>query len=111
MTLYTLKGRATCEETVRRSRFLALADTVQSPEQALSFIDEYRVPEATHNCWAYQIGDEYRFSDDAEPGGPAGRPFLQALQGRKCDRVVVLVSRRLRGNKLGTGGVTRAYGG
>lgn len=111
MTLYTLKGRATWEETVRRSRFLALAETAQSAEQALMFIDEHRVPDATHNCWAYQVGDEYRFSDDGEPGGTAGRPILQAIQGQQCDRVVVLVVRWFGGTKLGTGGLIRAYGG
>ena len=111
MTLYTLKGRATWEETVRRSRFLALADTVQSAEQALLFIDEHRVPDATHNCWAYQVGDKYRFSDDGEPGGTAGRPILQAIHGQQFDRVVVLVVRWFGGTKLGTGGLIRAYGG
>lgn len=111
MTLYTLKGFSKWEETVKRSRFLALADTVQTPEQALAFVDEHGVPDATHNCWAYQIGQEYRFSDDGEPGGTAGRPILQAIQGQQCDRVVVLVVRWFGGIKLGTGGLIRAYGG
>lgn len=111
MTLYTLKGFSSWEENIKRSRFLALADTVQSPEQALAFIEEHSVPDATHNCWAYQIGDEYRFSDDGEPGGTAGRPILQAIQGQQCDQVVVLVIRWFGGTKLGTGGLVRAYGG
>lgn len=111
MTLYTLKGLSSRDETIRRSRFLALADTVQTPEQALSFISEHSVPDATHNCWAYLIGDQYRFSDDGEPGGTAGRPILQAIQGQQCDRVVVLVVRWFGGTKLGTGGLVRAYGG
>src|SRR5690554_6025901 len=111
MTLYTLKEDAVWEETVRKSRFLALANTVQSPEQALAFIEEHSVPDATHNCWAYQIGDEYRFSDDGEPGGTAGRPILQAIQGQQCDQVAVLVVRWFGGIKLGTGGLIRAYGG
>lgn len=111
MNLYTLKGFSKWEETVRRSRFLALADTVQTPEQALAFVDAHGVPDATHNCWAYQIGQEYRFSDDGEPGGTAGRPILQAIQGQQCDRVVVLVVRWFGGTKLGTGGLIRAYGG
>lgn len=111
MTLYTLKGFSKWEETVKRSRFLALADTVQTPEQALAFLDAHGVPDATHNCWAYQIGEQYRFSDDGEPGGTAGRPILQAIQGQQCDRVVVLVVRWFGGIKLGTGGLVRAYGG
>lgn len=111
MSLYTLKGSATWEETVRRSRFLAMANPAHSPEQALEFIEANSIPDATHNCWAYQIGDEYRFSDDGEPGGTAGRPILQAIQGQQCDRVVVLVIRWFGGTKLGTGGLIRAYGG
>lgn len=111
MTLYTLQGPASWEETIRRSRFLALADAVQTPQQALSFIETHSVADATHNCWAYQIDDEYRFSDDGEPGGTAGRPILQAIQGQQCDRVVVLVVRWFGGTKLGTGGLVRAYSG
>lgn len=111
MSRYTLTGLSRWEETVRRSRFLALADSVQTPEQALAFIDTHSIPEATHNCWAYQINDDYRFFDDGEPGGTAGRPILQAIQGQQCDQVVVLVVRWFGGTKLGTGGLVRAYGG
>lgn len=111
MTTYTLKGFTRWEEIVKRSRFLAMADTVATPEQAMAFIEAHSVPDATHNCWAYQIGDEYRFSDDGEPGGTAGRPILQAIKGQQCDRVVVLVVRWFGGTKLGTGGLVRAYGG
>lgn len=111
MNWYTLKGPATWEETIRRSKFLVLASPADSPEQALAFIEANSAPDATHNCWAYQIGDEYRFWDDGEPGGTAGRPILQAIQGQQCDRVVVLVIRWFGGIKLGTGGLIRAYGG
>lgn len=111
MSRYTLTGPASFEDTIRRSRFLALADSVQSAQQALAFIEQHSVPDATHNCWAYQIGDDYRFSDDGEPAGTAGRPILQAIQGQQCDQVVVLLVRWFGGTKLGTGGLVRAYGG
>lgn len=111
MTRYTLAGPFSHEEDIRRSRFLALADRAQNPQQALAFINAHSIAEATHNCWAYQIGDEYRFNDDGEPGGTAGRPILQAIQGQQCDQVVVLVIRWFGGTKLGTGGLIRAYGG
>ena len=65
-------------------------------------------PEATHNCWAYKIGQEYRFNDDGEPGGTAGRPILQAIEGQGMDRVAVLVVRWFGGVKLGAGGLVRA---
>lgn len=107
----TLSSLATYQEDVKKSRFLALAGPVNSPEQALGFFAEHSVAEATHNCWAYRIGDEYRFNDDGEPGGTAGRPILQAIDGQQCDRVAVLVVRWFGGVKLGPGGLIRAYAG
>lgn len=77
----------------------------------MEFFSVHHVPAATHNCWAYQIAAEYRFHDDGEPGGTAGRPILQAIQSQNCDRVAVLVVRWYGGVKLGAGGLARAYGG
>ncbi|NYT36602.1 DUF1949 domain-containing protein [Allopusillimonas soli] len=107
---YTLAGLATHHEEIRKSRFVALADAVQAPDAALAFIDKHRVADASHHCWAYRIGQQYRFSDDGEPSGTAGRPILQAIDGQQCDCVVVLVRRWFGGIKLGAGGLTRAYG-
>lgn len=87
------------------------AGPVNSPAQALQFFEQHSVVEATHNCWAYKIGNEYRFNDDGEPGGTAGRPILQAIEGQQCDQVAVLVVRWFGGIKLGPGGLIRAYGG
>lgn len=109
--LYTLTVQAQYEEDIKRSRFLALAAPVSSAEEALAFFSQHSVPEATHNCWAYRIADQYRFNDDGEPGGTAGRPILQAIDGQACDKVAVLVIRWFGGTKLGTGGLIRAYGG
>ncbi|KAA0910929.1 YigZ family protein [Pusillimonas sp. ANT_WB101] len=108
---YTLSAPASYEEDIKKSRFLALADAVQTPEEAMAFFAANSVADATHNCWAYRIGAEYRFNDDGEPGGTAGRPILQAIEGQQCDRVAVLVIRWFGGVKLGTGGLMRAYGG
>lgn len=108
---YTLTETARYEENVKKSRFLAIAAPVQSADDAMAFFSEYRVPDATHNCWAYRIGQEYRFNDDGEPGGTAGRPILQAIEGQECDQVAVLVIRWFGGIKLGSGGLVRAYGG
>ncbi len=56
-------------------------------------LDSARDPAATHNCWAYKIGQQYRSSDDGEPGGTAGRPILSAIEGEGLDAVCVLVIR------------------
>ncbi|MGP1613573.1 MAG: IMPACT family protein [Pollutimonas bauzanensis] len=108
---YTLTGLATHQEDIKKSRFLALADAVQGPADAMRFFAAHSVADATHNCWAYRIGGEYRYNDDGEPGGTAGRPILQAIEGQRCDRVAVLVVRWFGGIKLGPGGLVRAYGG
>jgi uncharacterized YigZ family protein len=98
-------------QDIRKSRFLAQAAPVQTTEQALAFLREAADPAATHNCWAWRIGQDYRFNDDGEPAGTAGRPILQAIEGAGIDRVVVVVTRWYGGIKLGAGGLVRAYGG
>lgn len=96
---------------VKHSRFIAHAAPVSTPEAALAFLHQVADPDATHNCWAYRIGSEYRSSDDNEPAGTAGRPILAAIDGQDCDRVMVVVTRWYGGIKLGAGGLVRAYGG
>ena len=102
-----------CEfrEEIRKSRFITLAAPINSPADAQAFIEQYSDLAATHNCWAWKIGDQYRSSDDGEPGGTAGRPILAAIEAQDCDQVVVLVIRWYGGIQLGTGGLARAYGG
>ena len=99
------------EAEIKKSRFIALAAAAESEEQARNFIDRVSVPDATHNCWAWRIDERYRFDDDGEPGGTAGRPILQAIDGQNFDQTVVVVIRYFGGTKLGTGGLIRAYGG
>ena len=109
--LHALTERCRHSEEIRKSRFLAQAAPVATAAQALDFLREASDPAATHNCWAYRIGPEYRFNDDGEPGGTAGRPILQAIEGQDIDNVVVVVTRWFGGIKLGAGGLVRAYGG
>lgn len=109
--LQALAGRCQHEQDIKKSRFLALAAPVDTPEEALAFVQEVSDAAATHNCWAYRIGQAYRFNDDGEPGGTAGRPILQAIEGQGIDHVVVVVTRWYGGIKLGAGGLARAYGG
>jgi uncharacterized YigZ family protein len=109
--MITLAAPARAELEVKRSRFLAVAARADTPEAAAAFLAAARDPEATHNCWAYRIGDAYRSSDDGEPGGTAGRPILAAIDAQQIDHVAVVVTRFFGGVKLGAGGLARAYGG
>lgn len=96
---------------IKHSRFTAHAAPITDATAALAFLQQVAVADATHNCWAYRHGNEYRSSDDGEPAGTAGRPILAAIDGQGFDRVMVVVTRWYGGIKLGAGGLVRAYGG
>ena len=107
----TLAGPASHALEVKHSRFLAQASPVATPADALAFHAQLARTPATHHCWAYRIGQDYRSSDDGEPAGTAGRPILAAIDGQGFDQVVVVVTRWYGGINLGAGGLVRAYGG
>ncbi len=107
----TLTGISEYTLEVKHSRFVAQAAPIESPEEALEFLARVRHSEASHNCWAYKIGQQYRFSDDGEPSGTAGRPILSAIENQGLDGVMVVVTRYYGGIQLGAGGLVRAYGG
>jgi len=108
---HTLTAPTELSVEIRKSRFRVRAAPVESPAAAMAFMLTASDMLATHNCWAYRVGQHYRFNDDGEPGGTAGRPILQAIDGQKLDRVAVVVTRWYGGIKLGAGGLARAYGG
>jgi len=109
--LHTLTAASRAQQEIKKSRFLAVADAVSDAEAAQAFLARNADPTAHHNCWAWRVGQAYRFSDDGEPTGTAGKPILQAIDGQGLDRVVVVVTRWFGGIRLGTGGLVRAYGG
>jgi uncharacterized YigZ family protein len=109
--MFRLERPASFEQIVKKSRFLATAVPVASEEDAKKAIIANASAQASHNCWAWRIGKAYRFSDDGEPGGTAGKPILAAIEGQSIDNVAVVVSRWFGGVLLGTGGLVRAYGG
>ncbi len=109
--LHTPVSESRARQDIKKSRFLAIADTVSSVEAAQAFLALHADPTAHHNCWAWRFGQSYRFTDDGEPSGTAGKPILQAIDGQGLDRVVVMVTRWFGGVRLGTGGLIRAYGG
>jgi uncharacterized YigZ family protein len=109
--LYTLDQTERFEQDIRKSRFLAIACPVDTEAEAKARLAEVSEPSANHNCWAWRIGQAYRFSDDGEPSGTAGKPILQAIDGQALDRTLVVVTRWFGGILLGSGGLIRAYGG
>ena len=109
--MFTLQRIETFSQDIKKSRFLAICGPVSSEQAAKEFIAAHSDLRASHNCWAFRIGQVYRFSDDGEPGGTAGKPILQAIDGQSLDRVCVLVIRWFGSILLGSGGLVRAYGG
>ena len=100
----------------KKSRFIATVKPVKSEEEAITFIEGLKKKywNATHNCFAYVIGERFqtqRCSDDGEPSGTAGRPMLDVLLGEEVHDVAVVVTRYFGGTLLGTGGLVRAYQG
>lgn len=97
----------------RGSRFLAWVfhATNEAAFQRRLELLKLEHPKARHHCWAWRIGNAYRFSDDGEPGGTAGRPMLQVLEGSGLHEVAAISVRYFGGVKLGTGGLARAYSG
>jgi uncharacterized YigZ family protein len=109
--VYTLDRTEIFEQEIRKSRFRAVACQVESDAEAKARLAEVSNPAASHNCWAWRIGQAYRFNDDGEPSGTAGKPILQAIDGQALDRTLVVVTRWFGGILLGSGGLIRAYGG
>jgi len=109
--MFTLTETATFEQDIKKSRFLAICGPISSEEDAKRFLAAHSDITANHNCWAWRIGQAYRFSDDGEPRGTAGKPILQAIDGQSLDGVAAVVTRWFGGILLGSGGLVRAYGG
>jgi len=100
------------EIKVKGSRFIATIghspDRIEAEKMYLDYKKKYY--NATHNCLAYFIRpDDFRFSDDGEPSGTAGRPIFQVLEKSGVQEIFCVVTRYFGGIKLGTGGLIKAY--
>lgn len=110
----TLHEFGTDEITIEKSVFIGYAKPIKSEEEALEFINEIKKKhkDATHNVWAYTVGQNMniqRYSDDGEPQGTAGIPTLEVIKKEDLRDVAVVVTRYFGGTKLGAGGLVRAY--
>lgn len=110
----TIYEGSEAEIVEKKSKFIATIRLVETEEEALAFIEEMRKKNwnATHNCFAYTIGERQeivRAGDDGEPSGTAGRPMLDVLLGEGLHNTAAVVTRYFGGTLLGTGGLVRAY--
>ncbi len=113
----TIHRAAEADYEIKKSRFIGVIMPCQSEDEALRKLGQLarQHPNANHLAFAWRIRQPEgflteRFHDAGEPSGTAGRPILGPLEGENLINVVVGVVRYFGGIKLGTGGLTRAYG-
>jgi len=96
------------------SKFIAYAFPFRSEDRLKDILQEVKGlhPKARHHCWAYRLTPDrnvFRFNDDGEPSGTAGRPILNALLSADITNIIVVVVRYFGGTLLGVPGLINAY--
>ena len=114
-SFFTIKSPSEIEIKIKGSKFFGRARQCENIDKAEKIIEEFRKKyyDATHNCFAYRVGFgkeiKFRYSDDGEPSGTAGKPIYDQIEGKNLTNLIVVVTRYYGGTKLGTGGLTHAY--
>lgn len=113
---YKTVSKEVCEGfySEKRSKFLAFVHHVDSVDEAMAIVKEYRKKyyDARHCCYAYVLGSDrsdFRANDDGEPSSTAGKPILGQLNRLELTDVLVVIIRYYGGVNLGTGGLIVAY--
>lgn len=112
--LYSIEDYQKAILKIKRSVFTCRLARVADIEAAKQFISRISKENktATHNCWAYVLGDHGQImhsSDAGEPSGTAGKPMLNTLLKNQLTQVVAVVTRHFGGVKLGVRGLMDAY--
>lgn len=112
---YTAATEAVVETKIKGSRFIGQVYLCRDDIGAKEVLERTRKKfhDATHNCYAWKVGLgrelQFKYSDDGEPGGTAGKPIYDQIDGAGLTDIIVIVTRYFGGTKLGTGGLTHAY--
>ncbi len=109
-----IENTYTNEIVILKSRFITSIYKVTSVEDVNQILTSTRKKyyDASHNCYAYIIGDKMEIqkcSDDGEPQKTAGFPMLDVLKKNEITNVLCIVTRYFGGTLLGAGGLVRAY--
>lgn len=112
--LYSIEDYQESTVKIKRSVFTCRLQRVLDIDSAKQFISRVSKENktATHNCWAYVLGDNGEIihsSDAGEPSGTAGKPILNALIKNQLTQVACVVTRYFGGVKLGVRGLMDAY--
>lgn len=112
--MYTINKEYVEKQIIKKSEFICTLIPVNTIDEVNTTLTNIRKKyyDATHNCYAYIIGDNaetIKCSDDGEPSQTAGVVILDALQKNNLTNVLAVVTRYFGGIKLGAGGLVRAY--
>ena len=110
----TVSRLSTAKLVEKKSVFYAFAIPVFSEEEIEQMLREYRKKyyDARHVCYAYSLRADkslFRFSDNGEPSGTAGRPIMNVIQAGNLTNILIIIVRYFGGIKLGTSGLISAY--
>jgi len=110
-----LKNEFIKETIIKKSRFITCLNRISNENDAKAYLQHIKkiYPNATHYChgYIYNVNNPVQHSsDDGEPKQTAGVPILTALNNYNMQDTIAVVVRYFKGIKLGTGGLTRAYG-
>lgn len=110
----TLSGFSEGQFRDRGSRFIGLAWPVKTEEDVKKILNKVKKdhPQAAHHCYAFRLSPDtsiFRFSDDREPAGTAGRPILNAILSAGLTDLLIIVVRYFGGTLLGVPGLINAY--
>jgi len=98
----------------RASKFIAWAIPVDNELDVKLKLAELKKQywDAAHQPYAYVLGFDktaFRFNDDGEPSGTAGRPIYGQIQSKDLTNVLIVVIRYFGGTKLGVSGLITAF--
>lgn len=110
----TIKSFSSSELKIQKSTFIAQAFPFSNPDDFDKIKSEVRKKyfDSAHNPFAWRAGPDenhFRFNDDGEPSGSAGKPVLDAIDKYGLTDIIIFVSRYFGGVKLGVGGLKRAF--
>lgn len=108
---YSIKEENVIEIEVENSKFIGVLQRFSSKNELFSILEEVkkRYPKARHYCYAYRLNDEFKYSDDGEPSGTAGKPIYGILENANLINVILVVVRYFGGTLLGSGRLLRTY--
>ena len=109
--ILTIKEEYEDKIEVSKSQFYSFLIPLNSEEEVPLLIKEKRMQfvKARHVCYAYIFNSNYKYSDDGEPSGTAGKPLYELLNKNNLTNCIVIVVRNIGGVLLGAGRLLRTY--